>query len=173
MSNSRLNDLLNLSHVPRWSIVPHLRPQSVAEHSFRVAAIALEIAHQLNPPGLPSSVVITGNILRWAITHDGPEAETGDIPSPIKQYVFKDDAEAKLCPWYVAEAHGIHEQERAVVKIADKIEGVFFLQEWGIGQKSLEAQVSTRKQIAEHVEAARSRWGWSELPAIVETILGT
>ena len=65
-----LTDLLALSIVPRWSIVPHVHHQSVAEHSHRVAAIYLELCAQLNLP-----VSVEG--LTWALCHDGAESRTG------------------------------------------------------------------------------------------------
>jgi len=176
MSDSRLQDLLALSIVPRWSIVPHLRAQSVAEHSFRVAAIALEIAQRLNKGVTPSSVVIERNVLMWALVHDGPEAETGDIPYPIKKLLPQGEirrAEYAVCPWYAEWLTSIHPAERIVVKVADKIEEVLFLKEWGRGPKSDAAIADAASQITAHVEEARSRYGLSDLPQIVADILAT
>jgi 5'-deoxynucleotidase YfbR-like HD superfamily hydrolase len=174
MSQSRLQDLLALSIVPRWSIVPHFRPQSVAEHSFRVAAIALEIAQRLNKGVTPSSVIIERNVLLWALVHDGPEAETGDMPYPLKKLLPEGSmrrAEYAVCPWYAEWLTSIHPAERIVVKVADKIEEVLFLRDWGQGPKADFAMADAQSQILAHVEEARSRYGLTDLPAIVESIL--
>ena|ERR1700741_2341914 len=76
---SFLNDMLALSHVPRWAIVRHAVPQSVADHSFRVAAIVIELWLRLGPPE-----VNLGNLVIRALTHDVNESVTSDIPSVIK-----------------------------------------------------------------------------------------
>lgn len=175
MSQSRLSDLLALSTVPRWPIVPCLRLQSVAEHSFRVAVIGLEIARRLNKGVTPSSVVVEYHVMRWALVHDGPEAETSDIPYPVKKVAALKAEIAHLetivCPWYVDEDLGTNSQERAVVKIADKIEEVLFMRDWGMGPKADAAGQDARQQVIRHVEEARSRFGWPDLPDIVQSIL--
>lgn len=174
MSNSRLHDLLALAHVPRWSIVPCSRFQSVAEHSFRVAAIALSIADRLNKFNLPSSVVIKSEVLQWAIVHDGPEAETGDVPYPVKCPAIRAELshlEMALCPWFDAEDQRVHPQERLVVSIADRIEWVLFLQEYGQGPKAVAAANGARQQILAYIGEAISKYGWVDMPVIVSGIL--
>ena len=42
---------LNLSYVPRWVIVPMMRQQSVADHSWRVGVIAGELAFRVQAMG--------------------------------------------------------------------------------------------------------------------------
>lgn len=78
---SYLNDLLALSHVPRWAIVRTYRPQSVGEHSFRTAMIAAELWRRtrIKFPGLDLERVM------WlSLTHDADESVTGDIPGIVK-----------------------------------------------------------------------------------------
>ena len=48
MAANRLTDLLALSHVPRWSIVRHVSPQNVGDHTFRVMVIYTELMNRLN-----------------------------------------------------------------------------------------------------------------------------
>jgi len=75
-----LKESLKLSYVPRWCIVPMIRQQTVADHSWRVAMIAVDLATRL---GLAVEQV---NIIALiAIGHDLDEVTTGDIPSPLKE----------------------------------------------------------------------------------------
>ncbi|MEE8608607.1 MAG: HD domain-containing protein [Nitrospiraceae bacterium] len=119
----RLNDLLLLTYVPRWSIIPINRPESVAEHSFRVAVIAMEIAQRSNLETYP--------VIYRALIHDGPEAATGDIPSPMKR-VLSDlrTAEGFACPWASARgpARDIFDH---IVKVADLIDLQIYLRRHG------------------------------------------
>lgn len=71
-----------LATVPRWSIVPLVRKQSVAEHSFYVTLYAVQIAEFI---GL--GVEEQGHIARRALTHDMIETWTSDIPGPIKRQI--------------------------------------------------------------------------------------
>ena len=69
-----LQKAMCLSYVPRWGIVAMDRPQSVAEHSYRVAMIALRIASE-------ADVAID---LAEILAHDLEEAHTGDTPATEK-----------------------------------------------------------------------------------------
>ena len=174
MSQNRLQDLLNLSNTKRWTIRPTLRDQSVAEHSFRVAVIAMEICRALNQDGLPSSNVIEYHVLVWALVHDGPEAETGDIPYTAKRNIpdeMVERIEHKLCPWYEQFERRIHPPELAIIKIADKVEEVLYLREWGTSGSDA-AQEMAFHLACERVWEAASRFGWSDLPYIVGQIIG-
>ncbi|MGH2537895.1 MAG: HD domain-containing protein [Candidatus Promineifilaceae bacterium] len=57
------------------------RPESVAEHTFGVAFIALALAGQIEEP------LDLGRLLALALLHDLPEALTGDIPRPVWRYL--------------------------------------------------------------------------------------
>lgn len=121
---SRLNDLLLLTYVPRWSIIPVARPESVAEHSFRVAVIALEIAQRAN--------LETAPVLYRALIHDGPEAGTGDIANPVKGPIAPDlqRIERVLCPWWDSgrPSRDIFDH---IVKVADVMDALVYLQRHG------------------------------------------
>src|SRR5437879_3223884 len=95
MSTRRINDLLNLADVMHWHSVPTLRKRSVAEHSFRVAVIVMELSDRLQ--------LFSLGALHWALCHDGPEAETGDLPHTAKMLMDRDawvSVEKAMCPWY-------------------------------------------------------------------------
>jgi 5'-deoxynucleotidase len=78
-------DMARASHVKRWGIINTVRPQTMAEHSFMVALITLELLHEL-------SIKVDGpmeilNIVIGALVHDLPETRTGDIPTPGKALI--------------------------------------------------------------------------------------
>lgn len=73
-----MNDFVTMTRkagsVERYHTERTLMRQSVAEHSYHVANIALELA------GNTASL----NLVRAALYHDIAEQYTGDIPAPVK-----------------------------------------------------------------------------------------
>lgn len=127
-----LRDLLALSHVPRWTTHPVARPQSVAEHSYRTAAITMAILD-----ALPETSRVHINVqatVRWAISHDGPEAKTGDVPSPVKAAIGKETLQAlelRVCEWYRQELPEPLGDTEIIVGLADTIEALSWLSRYG------------------------------------------
>ncbi len=109
--------------VPRWSIVHTIQKQSVAEHSFRVALMVPRIYKWLW--GLDASI----ELQRAALLHDQEESFTGDIPAPAKGPMgySKEGVEQRYKP-FINESFNLDHYEKAVIKIADLIEGVYFMQ---------------------------------------------
>lgn len=70
-----------LSTVKRWAIVPTLRQQSVAEHSYNVCILVSYIMSTLAPVHHRSMI---GRALELALEHDADEAITGDVPATAK-----------------------------------------------------------------------------------------
>lgn len=137
----RATDLLALMHVPRWAIVPVGRPQSVAEHTFGVMVILLDLPTVLDL-GVPTHEL--ARCLRVALTHDGDEAWSGDLPGPFKGELTKQDGGlafnrtlvARGCDWTDAEIAPYPTLYRLMVKLADLIEALVYLTKWGVGQHS-------------------------------------
>lgn len=130
----RMNDCLALCHVPRWSIVPHTRHQSVAEHTFRVLVIARELAADLG-------IRLRSGDLLAILTHDAPESKTGDIPTPAKRAINDTvdadviaTAEYTMLPWkefdFATDNNSLADQ---VFKMADMIEAYTFICRYGEG----------------------------------------
>lgn len=108
-------ELLHLSYVKRWVVAPTHREQSVAEHSYRVAIIAMHLAMALDRTEAQIHAVTV-----QALYHDADERLSGDIPGPVKS------AEAG----YLRDLNTMSPAE-CIVKVADSIEtGTFWLQ-WG------------------------------------------
>lgn len=173
MSTSRINDLLNLSHVTHWHTVHTVHKRSVAEHSYRVAVIALEIARRVNKGTTPSSVVVEHHIMQWALYHDGPETETGDLPHTAKVVLGHDawdKVEKFLCPWYQPEALRIHPIEKLIVKIADELENILYINAEGVGIEASDAGMKMRESLGSYIKIAGEKFGLADVSAIVSDI---
>lgn len=73
---------LSLQQIDRWSIVEMIRKQSVAEHTYNVHVLAMDLWDWLFQ--VPHNSFEREACSRWALEHDLDEVFTGDLPSPIK-----------------------------------------------------------------------------------------
>lgn len=121
-----------LADLPRtgW-LLRGVRPcESIADHTFGVALVALLLVDALRAEG---HVVDGERVLAMAIVHDAPEARTGDIPMPSKTAEIEhavDELEQRLvrellpealaARWREAEAG--QTLEARIVKAADKLQ---------------------------------------------------
>ncbi|MFC0214126.1 5'-deoxynucleotidase [Paenibacillus chartarius] len=74
--------LYRLRYIDRWSLMWNTRKESVAEHSFFVAALAHQlctIANEVFGRSVPTERVVS-----LALFHDVSEVFVGDIPQPVK-----------------------------------------------------------------------------------------
>lgn len=164
-SAEAMNDLLALSIVPRWAIVPMSRPQSVGEHSFRVAVILLELCKRLG-------IKADHDALVWALTHDGPESRTGDIPSTVPRNLLT-ETELAACPWYRDIIGHIPVRWRMMVKLADLIEAATYVAMWGNGAhaRKVAALAKDRAIAVSHEFAAHPDFGYPEVPGHVAFLM--
>ncbi len=126
MSKSKLEEALTLSHVPRWAIVEVHKPQTVAEHSYRTAVFAVELAERISKANA-LIVMDMVKVMSYALFHDAEEAHSGDIPTPFKQSL----AEKYHVEWdndRGAKGDGI---EGAIVNMADTVEAITYLTRYG------------------------------------------
>lgn len=77
-----------LSCIIRFSNTPRQAPESVAEHSYYVAFLAMVIGDHLQKKGVKLDKL---RLLQMALLHDMEEAISGDIIAPIKQGAFKNE----------------------------------------------------------------------------------
>lgn len=133
-----------LAHVPRWAVLPVIRRQTVAEHSFFVAHYVAELLdHPIYKHKHPDWKLAA---LKYAVMHDRSEARTGDFPGPIKRMMqdpvrrmrLEEKAEASIGP-----APYKDEAIRQLIKAADTIEEYFYLSsEAQLGSRVVEILVS-------------------------------
>lgn len=139
MNSDRMRDLLALSDLKRWNVIPTTKDQTVGQHTFRVAVIAWEIVERYNripakdiPP--PVCRINIGDLLMASLMDDGAECLTGDQPSNLKR-ILKDkginwtEVELDLCPWLADNPAG--PVTHGIIKIADKIESGAWLSLYG------------------------------------------
>lgn len=132
-----------LRFVPRWCVVPILRQQNVAEHSFHVAWLSLWLLDRIP---VPVSLETRHKVLVQALVHDQNEAVTGDIPSPSKSSGAVTDGMAY--PHHVE-----NDFMRALIKTADCLEAATFLYE-----EAFMGNMSVMGELIEDVEANGERW---------------
>jgi len=114
-----------LSYVQRWGIVPKIRPQSVAEHSYYVALYTMRICDILKV--LPEIKV---QAVSYALVHDMAEAFTADIPSPLKKRLSDyEGAEKAVKKWMLGDTSNPDAMVKSIVKIADLLDAVVWLTE--------------------------------------------
>ena len=80
-----LTELNRLKAVPRigWLLRGVRDVESVADHSYGVALIAMILADRAKARGMAVDVE---RVLRMALLHDLTEARTGDLPHTVKRY---------------------------------------------------------------------------------------
>ena len=157
----RLTDLLALSHAPRWTTVAHSRPQSVADHTFRVMVILDELGRRLGKP-------VSLAVLSRAMFHDGAEALTGDIPGDFKEKLAGglDDAEKSMAPW-LADLPRLTEEEARLLKLADRIETFTFIHNFGVGPHAARVTEWCRQRMA----ALIPKEEWPIVRSLVQDII--
>jgi len=117
----------NLSIVPRWSIVPTINKQNVAEHSFYVALYTDKICRLSGSTDLDRL-----NAVSYALRHDMGEVLTGDIPGPAKRRMTTQEQRDTEENFFHLTAPSDYvpapsEWAEQVVKLADRIDELMFM----------------------------------------------
>ena len=129
-------DVMRMMVIKRWGIISMTRTQSVAEHSYNVAMMALNIYN--NSRNLDVSVEW---ILVLALTHDLPEIHTGDIPMSLKTDEIKQavkEYENAACPKLSMFKQQSKEIELLIVKAADIMEAITYCRRYSDDPRSNE-----------------------------------
>lgn len=133
-----------LRWIPRFSTVPLVRPQSVAEHSHGVAVIALEICKILKTQ-TPEIEIDVAKVLEFSIHHDTPEGVTGDILYQNKRAdkhlgLAIENLEKNLEKEVVGR---IGNRERSIVYLADMMElNLYVKEEQELGNRSSDLEAA-------------------------------
>lgn len=134
-----LREKLRANTVKRWHIVDTSRQQSVAEHSFNMCLFVEEICKLCGHEDLVHEAI------QYTIHHDIPEVVTGDIPSSVKRYWGVDDSEKAV----LMDSLSVTKNPfiTAIVKLADLLDAVLFLQLYGIDKHSQDIRSDIVEQI--------------------------
>jgi 5'-deoxynucleotidase len=165
---------LRACHVRRWHIVQTTREQTLAEHSFAVAVIAGSLAAAMRWNGLLQDKSKLA-LLQWSLAHDIIEVRTGDMPTPFKRELeavggkgIVEKAEDRVDIETMSAYRQIRGTDiETIVKLADQIEAIFFLQDNGVGAHAKQVLDGLRAHLSEAVnEAERSHPGLSAREAV-------
>lgn len=137
----KLQDAYRAHNVKRWQIANVTRHQSLAEHSFNVAVISLDLLKRIlekhHHPELDQHLM-QSNLLEWALFHDLPEIFTGDVMSMFKVLIKKNgfdpftEIEEALIPEFKEAKVGVKDTFLyPIVKIADLLDGLKYLDLYG------------------------------------------
>ena len=138
-----LYDFLRAGHVKRWHIINTAASQSIAEHSYLVAIIAMHLCKDMG-----GELAEQQECAVWALFHDAVEIRTGDIPTPAKKLMRQVDYEKpadnpdifeRIDMLLMPEAPFIgggepSENVLRCVKMADVIEAAHWIRENGMGR---------------------------------------
>lgn len=107
-----------MSHVPRWSIVPVQKPQTIDGHSYFVVLYTWQICTWLG-----MSIRDRAAAIEYAIFHDMPELRTSDMPGPVKRQVVNPDLmdsfEYETMEMLGLEVPQVRSELKDIVKLAD------------------------------------------------------
>lgn len=157
-----LKDKMRAAHVKRWHIVRTLREQNIAEHSFIVMLIAMEILKRSgNDPDQRGAIhgELGYDTLRWAMWHDLLEIKTGDIATPTKRRIealspeLLESIEKEFSPEYARISADTTKTVKMVVKMADMIEAVAFISEEGSGGHAAEVKEYLHGALAKYIDS--------------------
>ena len=154
MLDFELQDVMRLSNIKRWSIVEMSRPQSVAEHSYNVAIIAMNIAKR------HGAVLrcIEGGLLGWALMHDLTELVTGDVPTPHKSRLLRPEAEKEMFPKFVNCKDGTSQLTREIVKVADLLDAYQFADKFMVDSRRVGILITMMERLLEAIGRMDESW---------------
>ena len=118
-----LFETLRLNATSRWGIVQMNRTQSVAEHTFGVATIALHLASKVNITGYQLA-----DLMVHSLTHDLDEIYSGDIPASEKGSFSDalDDWHTAMFPKHCEYKNKLPTIIKQLVKVADLMEAIIY-----------------------------------------------
>jgi 5'-deoxynucleotidase YfbR-like HD superfamily hydrolase len=185
-----LFEMGHLKHVPRagWLLLGISQPETVAEHSFRVGIVGMELAT------LEGADV--GRTAALCILHDAHETRIGDVPSVGRAYVTTavpeaisahqtsamPDAMAKVFQDLTAEYEAGETLESLVARDADKIETLLQAVEYQAQGHDTSAwretstaalRTDSARQLAQAINAADPHSWWSAFAASYRELRAT
>ena len=137
ITKGMLRKLFHLAIIPRWVIIEMERPQTVAEHTFKMMALVMYISTRIQE---------TFEInLDWlymyekTMLHDTDEALSGDIPAPFKRKYLTGHNLGLACePLEMPkELNADYFIENSIVAIADSLEAYIYAFKYQRGNNTI------------------------------------
>jgi len=179
MSKMSIGLKARTAHVKRWQIVRVAREQNLAEHTFVTMLIAEEAAKIIGFPMSGSEERVA--LYDWAIHHDIIEVVTGDLNTAVKARIKSkagmeiiDDIETGICERYDRLKRDTPAVIKAIVKCADLIEAIAFLQNEGIGCHAENVRIGIEGALDKLIEECIDAWPllwWGKLRGMPDMIL--
>lgn len=161
-------DMLALTTVNRWAIVDMLRPQSVAEHSYRVWVLTQDLYEIMFP--VEHNTFEYHGAQWWALTHDAEEVFTGDLPTTVKlileqlspgiTHKLKEAVLRDRLPVILSRMRGIDGTFPAyLVKIAETVEATLYLREYCVNaNRRIEVENTLIQTLNDYLLAGSSKY---------------
>jgi HD containing hydrolase-like enzyme len=148
--NWDVETIVRMQGIRRWHMIPMLREQTLAEHSFNVAALHYVIRMRIDPSGN-----YTHPMAGAALFHDIEEAFTGDIPTPTKKFLngHAELREMTLHPIFDFQEGDAFEQ--SLLKLCDLADGIRHVNKFGIGRTAIHAGAGLREQYGKVLDRIR------------------
>lgn len=166
MSKLSIADIIRAAHVSRWQIVRTLRTQNILEHQYIVTMIAQEIANMVMMDNFTPERRL--RLIDFALHHDLVEQATGDISTPVKQRIRAivasngidpfDTMEKEICETCYQIKKDAGELLRSIVKLADIMDGIQFLNSEGHGEHSKHVLLKLKKTLDTLINKCRYEW---------------
>ena len=171
-----LYDFLRIGHIKRWHNVNTTREQTVAEHSYMVMLIAIDLFQTMigiDPENRDSTEKYAFHILVNAMFHDAPEVAAGDTPTPAKRLIREitgdplifDKLDAMLMPESVYSVKLGGKGIEPYIKMADAIDGYHFIHDNAAGTHAQIVLSGARRKMedmAEKCHLQEPTAGWYE-----------
>lgn len=153
-------DFARIGHIKRWHNVNTIREQTVAEHCFMVAMIALELNHHLRMVPGTNPTADLPIMLMGALFHDAPETAAGDSPTPAKRLlvtISKDPdlfkkLDEELMPVLPYIGGKVPLWVERVIEMADSIEAAHWIRDNGAGYHAEVVKSGVRRRMEDRVE---------------------
>jgi len=178
-----LADLARSGHITRWHSVRTSRDQTLAELHYMVTRISNRLAKDIFGSDIDDSGLL--QIMEYASLHDTPELLMGDLPSPLKRHIEQisgDDnpikiIEAEIAPWLIEMKEEIrwqHPEYLVIVKLADLMDAILFIEHEGIGNHARAVTQSLKKQFQTKIEEAgqdHPKYSWKIAGRLLQELL--
>ncbi|MBC8208187.1 MAG: HD domain-containing protein [Desulfobulbaceae bacterium] len=176
-------DLARSGHVTRWHSVRTTRNQTLAEHHYMVTRLSNRLAKEILGDALDDSGLL--RIMDYASLHDTPELLMGDLPSPLKRHIEAisgdnnpiQKIEQEIAPWLGEmreEMRRRNPEHLLIVKLADLIDALLFIEHEGLGVHAREVARGLREILATKLAEAIGdypQFNWSAAERLLDELL--